>query len=458
MPDVFSPKITLFVSLAFGALFGVVVLVLSPVLGKNIVFVVAIPFAMFFLIIMFLDARWMMLTLLYTRALLDPLLNMTKLGEGAGMGAFLNLLVIFLVIMLALRFPGQIDYKSPIIRAWAVFLSICFLSLLYSPDRVRTFKLCINLCSYLAVTLMPFLIVKNEDQKRFWIKTLLYSSLAPVGLALVGLATHIEFFYSYGRLQGTFTHSNILAFYLVLIVAVVFYILKSGLFRLTFSQRVWLRLYMLGCLALLVVTETRSAWLSCVGMFFIYALIKERKFLFILLLVMGLLFLVPQVQVRLKDLSEGTGVTKSEKLNSMTWRIKLWESSVEAIKRRPIFGYGIGSFEQMSKEFFKLDKKGAPAHNVYLELMFELGLVGLLSYLAIYFTVLKAYFHRVSRRWQRLSYEASIIFAYTIGYLIVCSSDNTLYYLAFNWYFWFFMGLMLHSLSFEHLPAKTASA
>ena len=36
-------------------------------------------------------------------------------------------------------------------------------------------------------------------------------------------------------------------------------------------------------------------------------------------------------------------------------------------------------------------------------------------------------------------------YSLAILYLVGCYTDNMLYYLAFNWYFWFFIGLVLKS-------------
>ena len=142
----------------------------------------------------------------------------------------------------------------------------------------------------------------------------------------------------------------------------------------------------------------------------------------------------------------------------MVWRFRLWESSVDSIKRRPFTGYGLGSFQELSADFFNLEKNGAPAHNAYLELLFETGLIGLLSHLAIYFTVLKVFFSRIWRQTKEKSIEATLLFSYVIGYIFVGVSDNTLYYLSFNWYFWFFVGLILQCIHLDEAHEKLQTA
>ena len=146
----------------------------------------------------------------------------------------------------------------------------------------------------------------------------------------------------------------------------------------------------------------------------------------------------------------------------MYWRVQLWKSSLDLVKHRPVVGHGLGSFESYSADFFTLDKKhertggGTPAHNAYLELLFETGVVGLSAYLAIFFVILRRFWGQVKSKVPGVSTEATILFCYTIGYLTIGISDNTLYYLAFNWYFWFFIALILQSLTF-HVPQAEAA-
>jgi O-antigen ligase len=441
-------KLPIVACIFVGLMAGLVALALSPVIGKNILFVALVPLAGLFVLVMFLDVRWMMIFLLYTRALLDPILDMTRFGEGAGMGAVLNLLIVVVAFTLMVRFPKQITGHRAFIKSWIIFLSACFLCVVFSVERVKSFKLWLNFVTYFCIVLIPLMTVKKPADKRFWLKALFFSSFLPICFAYAGVVTKHPVFYAFGRLKGTFTHSNILAFYIVLIIGVDFYILKTSLFRLTLAQKCWLWIYMVMLLVLLIITQTRSAWISCVALFLIYSLLKEKKLLFVLILVIPLLLMVPQVKTRLSELTEGTGTRKSEQMNSMTWRLKLWESSLNSIRQRPLFGYGLGSFEKMSRSFAKMDKWGSAAHNSYLELMFETGIVGLLSYLWIYWVVLKTFFLKMKSKIRGVSLEAAVVFSCTIAYFLVGFSDNTLYYLALNWYFWFFIGLVLQSFSF----------
>jgi len=428
------------------AIAGLATLFLSPILAKNVVFVAGIPFAAMVVLVMFLNFEWMMFLILMTRALLDPVLNLTKLKGGAGMGGLLNLFVILLVASLALRFPRRLFEGNVLAKRWAVFLAIAALSVTYSPLPVGAFKLLLNLTTYMCMALLPYLLVRDEADKRYWIKVLLAASVLPVLLADVGMVTRHPALHGVERLKGTFTHPNILAFYLVFVIALVFYAFKARFLRLGAAAKVALGFYLVNIFVLLLATKTRSAWISCWAFFLIYGLLRERKYLFWGLLLPTLLYFSPPVQERMKDLSTGTGAIESQQLNSMAWRVRLWGDSVPEVAKRPVLGHGLGSFEFLSPGFFSLDRKrGAPAHNIYVELLFELGVIGLVAYLAVYWHFLAMLVGRMRSHVPVVSMEATILFAYVLSYMIVGYSDNMLYYLSFNWYFWFLVGLMARS-------------
>ena len=426
------------------ALLALFTLLLSPVLTKNIIFLVALPFAALIFMVLVLNIHATFIFLLWTRALMDPVLARTKIGGGSGMGGVLNLFLIVMVGCLVARFPKTLE-KNRYLIPWVAFLAIGGVTVLYAPSRGAAIRFLLNLTTYLCMFITPFFIVKNEADKKFWIKTLLLSSFVPVAFANLGVVWHTDLLNFFGRLSGTFSHPNILAFYLVFVVTVAFLVLRTRILKLNAAARIILWLYIMDIGVLLIKTETRSAWVACALVFFIYGLLKERKVLFWGLMAMLLLAAVPQVQTRLKDLLSGTGGgPRHEQLNSAAWRMKLWESAMPSIKHRLLTGHGLESFPLLSVNFFSLEKKrGVAAHNVYVQLLFETGLLGFLAYLWIFWRLLKTFAERMRAGPRVVSTESTILLAYLLGYLFVGSSDNMLYYLTFNWYFWFFMGLMI---------------
>ncbi len=425
-------------------------LIMSPVLAKNILFLAALPLVAVLFLVLVLNIRHLFIFIILTRAFLDPILLTTRVGGGGsgGIGGVLNLLVILMVVFLVAKRP-KVLLGNRYVISWLIFLGWAFITVFYSPYPNRTIKLFINLCTYVAIFITPFFLVNDEKEKRFWIKMILISSFIPVMSANLGIVTQHPLLNIGERLSGAFTHANILAFYTVFIITVTFYILKTRILRVPAPVRILLWLYIVDLLVILVVTQTRSAWISFVGIFLIYGLLKERKMLLVFAIIVSVMLALPPVQERLKDLDKGTGTKHSEKLNSWAWRVHLWQNAMPFIQRRILTGYGLGSFEHVSQQFYTGARWGTPAHNVYLEVLFETGIFGFLAWLTIYFTILKALFRRIYHTAGQHSTEAAIVFCYIIGYLIMCVSDNVQYYLAVNWYIWFFLGVILRGMSLK---------
>jgi O-antigen ligase len=170
-------------------------------------------------------------------------------------------------------------------------------------------------------------------------------------------------------------------------------------------------------------------------------LIGDKRFLLFSLFLPLLAFFLPSVKDRVMDLFWSDQFRTYEGENSFAWRLAVWRAAFPWILKSP-WGYGLTSFLPFSSQFFET-KEGVGAHNVYLELLFEAGLLGFLSYLSIYAGILRRLWKSMKYYLKKDSTKYAIVFAYVISYLIINVADNLLYYLAFNWYFWFFIGLIL---------------
>lgn len=443
-------KEKILLSIIIGFLFARIFLYFSPIF-QSVYFLCAFPVISILIIFMFIKPKVFTIIIFFTRALLDQVLNMAKLnifGEYIGIGGVLNFLIIVFAFFLLIN-NHKAFRQNKFIKLWVVFLLICFISIFYSPVPGIAIKLFLNLVSYTCMALLPFLFIKTGEDKKFWIKILAFSSLLPVIFANLDLLRGGTVRHDAGmRIQGALTHPNVLAFYLVLIIAISFLILKSDQFKLSRIKTNILRIYLLDLFILLLATKTRSAWISCWGLFFLYGLLKEKKYIFFTVVLPPLLLLNPSVWERVSDLLSGRNYYSMGGLNSFAWRMELWKSSLPAVKERFISGYGLASFEKLSGSFFKLETRAA-AHNTYLEVLFETGIFGLLSYILIYLSTLKMLYLKMKTSIYKLSLEYAIVFAYVVSYLIICFSDNMLHYLAFNWYFWFFLGVMIKAISFD---------
>jgi O-antigen ligase len=427
---------------------GLLILVASLVAGVgavayvsavdgNLLLMAALPFVIAMLFMLVVDKRMLLLLILMFRASGDLVFEASKFGGGFGVGALINALIIFIAILFVMERPGGITRR--VASIWGPVLLVACAALFYAPEFKDGLRMLLALTSYCAVFVIAFYVVRSRADFELCVTTILLSSLIPVAYAFVDIAQNINTFSPDGfRLKSTFSHANIFAFYLVLSISLMLYRLKTSLINAAAGIRWSFVLYMLLLLALLVMTKTRSAWAACFVIFTVYGLFFQRRYLLYLVLAPLAAMLIPSVRDRLLDLGSGNDYVRYAQLNSFAWRLMLWESSIEWMNKvKSVFGYGLNSFKYYSPTFFPLaGNTHFGAHSTYVQWYFEAGLVGILSAIWMYARLL--FTLKLGSKQDRL--RTVIAITLVIEYLFFAFSDNMLDYLAFNWYFWFFMG------------------
>lgn len=434
-------KLSIFLAAGFGIASAFVILSVLPLGDKNVLFLLVLPLVGVFFLLVIVDVKIALILLLFTRASLEYVIGLTRvdiLGQNIGIGGGINLFVLILALVLIMQKPGVI-FETPISKQWIFYLLICALAVVYSPVRGRGARLLLNLLSYYCMLTIPFILINRFEDKKFWLKVLFFSTILPVFFANLDLIRGGPFTESTGaRIQGAFPHPNILAFYLIFVMTLIFYMFKCHPFSLNKFAKTILGIYMLNLFVLLGATKTRGAWLACWGLFFLFGLLKERRYLLYSLIVPFLALSVPSIKERVLD-AIGPGAAEG---NSFSWRLELWQKSLLPVKETLLFGNGLASFESVS------ESEGFGAHNTYLQVVFETGIIGITAFVGIYLKLLRTFFTKAKQSFAQLSTEHTILFCYTVSYAIVCVGDNMLYYLPLNWYVWFFTGVIMRSTAF----------
>jgi O-antigen ligase len=161
--------------------------------------------------------------------------------------------------------------------------------------------------------------------------------------------------------------------------------------------------------------------------------------------------LIPDVQERVMDLARDNdfGANGYGRLNSYAWRKQIWTNAINWMSEtRYLFGYGVSSFIHYSTEFgmanaFEKQKFEINAHSVYVQMFFELGILGVISFIYLIYSHLQALF-TLYRRNKLLIFTVVVLL---IEFLFESYSDNMMDYLIFNWYLWFVVGLTISYVS-----------
>lgn len=134
----------------------------------------------------------------------------------------------------------------------------------------------------------------------------------------------------------------------------------------------------------MIFSFSRSSWVASVGAFFIFGLINYKNikishitYLFIFLLFFIFLYInFNSFQNRFEQLLDG----------NTSNRAIIWLHSLEFIKEKLFFGYGMDSFKNLPDSLFK--EISAP-HNMIVEILISIGLSGLIGYIFMICIILK---------------------------------------------------------------------
>ncbi len=161
--------------------------------------------------------------------------------------------------------------------------------------------------------------------------------------------------------------------------------------------------------ACLILSGTRGIWASIVfpAAFSVWVLFNDfetKKYArFLFLPIMLFFLLLPLAALVYTSSQFKSPETESEK-NIFTERLKsiidagetsnsgrifIWKETLKSIAREPLLGVGLGNFPVVLKEDVALLKAGASAHNLYLNILAEIGIFGFAVFVFLLFETTK---------------------------------------------------------------------
>lgn len=331
-----------------------------------------------------------------------------------------------------------------------IFIMWLFVSLLEANSLFWGFKKIIFLLNILILyPILKSVFRKNKEFYQRVLKTLGLNAAVILGVALVQLVTVffvplftfwqfwarrvIDFLYggslsdllSYSntwfsyyqstpptlRLFSIFPDSHSFAMFLILALPAI-------IFLWSFEQR---RFYRVGSFLIalfsmmgIALSGSRGAWLSfvpaaLVGILILFFYLRDRvpakKNIFILslfLLAFAISLIYPTSlylaqsyqhdgEIDFKSLSffERARSISDISETSNKGRIEIWDSSLKSISQKPFLGVGIGNFSQVLGEDVSTSKRGASAHNLFLDFGTEIGILGMILLIFLFLKILK---------------------------------------------------------------------
>lgn len=196
-------------------------------------------------------------------------------------------------------------------------------------------------------------------------------------------------------------------------------------------------LALVGLLYLLLLTKARGAFAGFLVAFGVLSVIKMKRLGIILMAVFIMSPFLINRELLPHILSMG----------SMKDRSVMWQNGMKIFEKHPIIGNGINTFfveyrEARSDE--DKGKRGSYAHNCYLQMACDTGILGLLSFLVFVAMLISRGFSALKKIKDPLLY--SLILGINLGliaFLTHSAVDTNLYSLPLAALFWLSAGLLL---------------
>jgi len=298
-------------------------------------------------------------------------------------------------------------------------------------------------------------------QNRFFdlIKLIIYSSVIPLIFAYIeyfsgsGLYTNPGF---ENRIAGTFGHPNVLAYFSVIILALIWTVLENKTNNIFKMERIIFRLIGVFYIIVLVITFTRGAWFGMILFVILMSLIQyplktlKISSIFIsfnLILVLSYNFLASPDILDLKPLAQFpiinrvTGLFNADPSDSVIWRLNMWNDAYNKALESPVIGFGTGSSEIVMEQTRGTFRGSVEVHNDYIKTFLEQGIIGLTIYALLILNILFNLYYRYMK--DKNIYILTIAVLTTIIY-IVSFWDNLLRGTVLMWILFILLGGVLH--------------
>lgn len=237
------------------------------------------------------------------------------------------------------------------------------------------------------------------------------------------------------RVYATLENPNVLGEYLGLSIPLLAgFFLASGRFR----HKLFLAVVLCILTLCLILTFSRGAWLGLAISVFIFALLKDPRLLvlFIIVAVLSPMFLPSVVTNRIASIG-------SLEDSSNAYRVTIWIAALRMIKDYWLTGVGLGltAFSRVYRDYMIAGASAVHAHNLYLEICLELGIIGIFSLLWMVFRGFSEALTSVDSN-RKISYITAGIVAALAGHLFHGLFDYVWYSPRIVIAFWMYLGMM----------------
>lgn len=319
------------------------------------------------------------------------------------------MLLFFIKLLFEQRFDRKV-LKHPITIAVFINLAWLLITTLTSEHPMVSVKFVLARLWFI----IPFYFMATQlfrDEKNIRLFPWLYALSLSI---VIFYTTYQHSLYAFGEKEGHWVMSPFYNDHTAygMALALILPIMVAQIFNPVFSKRI--KTFAFAVTAVIVIglffSYSRAAWLSVVAIIMVLLAVRLRikfKWIFSVVLVLGALFYAFQFEIldSLEKNKQDSSANLVEHIQSMSnissdasnlERINRWQSAFRMFADRPVFGFGPGTYQfeyapyQMAKEKTIISTNAGDmgnAHSEYIGPLAETGLIGMLTILGIFITV-----------------------------------------------------------------------
>ncbi len=224
------------------------------------------------------------------------------------------------------------------------------------------------------------------------------------------------------RVISTFGNPNVLGEYLLLLIPVC----CGYIFSRSKAFNKWVTLFITAALCMcMIYTYSRGNWIGLIVAMALFFMFYDSRIVW--LGVIAILFAPIFVPQTIIDRLLSVGDTSD---SSTSYRVYIWIGTISMLKDYWLSGIGLGSEAyNLIYPFYSYSGIVAPhSHNLYLQIITENGILGIISFVVIIFVYYKAVISTVIKTNNKMLKATSVgLAAGMFGYLVQGMFDNVWY-------------------------------
>lgn len=343
---------------------------------------------------------------------------------------------LLLTLLKYMKNPFRISFAPELIRGISAFFAVLFLSALFSQNMMLSFDRILSTANRFIPILFVVVFVKKREQL---VTILLFLSISIFIDDIYGIWQKINLpMRPFGfNNTPTFLGSHLLE------MIPLCWVLSMEEYSLTKIQKVWFTIVTIISTIMLVLTDTRGAWLAMIAVCGVYLLLNRKKKFKIGVIIAVVAFVIllaiiyiPELHWRVLSIIDMNNPSNFE-------RILMWQSSWRIIQDYPILGVGPGGFQHVYNTQYisplAREMGHTSPHNNFILYLTETGVIGLTGFIYLFYCIF-SYFIKQYYKNSKLILSLVIILA-TVGILFEGLTDHNFGQVSIMRLYWYLLGL-----------------